>query len=208
LTAKVRSPAFALVLLLCAGALAEPTQARLLDGVRAFQAGDYARALATFQEVEARPDAPPDLAFYIGPTLYKLGRYADALDVFLRARGDSDVLSGFYRAQTYYRLGLYRKARASFVELQGRGLGPRLGAAADLHVQLIDALFVTAPPAAAIDSYLAQGRQLVAAGRAALAAEYFDEARLVEALAPVPHRRDEILAALASARDLAGQANP
>jgi tetratricopeptide (TPR) repeat protein len=204
----VRSVAIALVLLLSAGAAAEPTSTRLLDGVRAFQGGDYERALAAFEDVGARADAPADLAFYLGPTLYKLGRYTEALDVFLRARGDVDLLSGFYLAQTYYRLGLYRKARGLFVELRARGLGPRLGAAADLHVQLIDALFTAGPSAAAIDSYLTQGRKLVAAGRAALAAEYFDEARLVEALAPSPRLHDEIRAALTSARDLAGRPVP
>jgi len=206
----VRTVAIALVVFVSAGAVAEPTSTRLLDGVRAFQAGDYASALADFEDVGARPDAPADLAFYLGPTLYKLGRYTDALDVFLRARGNADLLSGFYLAETYYRLGLYRKARGLFVDLRARGLGPRLGAAADLHVQLIDALFAAAPPAAAIDSYLAQGRKLVAAGRAALAAEYFDEARLVEALAPSPspELREEIRAALASARDLAARPSP
>jgi tetratricopeptide (TPR) repeat protein len=204
----VRSLIIALVIFVSAGAAAEPTSTRLLDGVRAFQSGDYGRALAAFEDVGSRADAPADLAFYLGPTLYKLGRYTDALDVFLRARGDADLLSGFYLAQTYYRLGLYRKARGLFVELRARGLGPRLGAAADLHVQLIDALFTAGPPPAAIDSYLTQGRKLVAAGRAALAAEYFDEARLVEALAPSPQLHDEIRAALSSARDLAGRPVP
>src|SRR5262249_54854288 len=151
-----KTAVIALVVFCCAGAAAEPASSRLLDGVRAFQEGDYARALDAFQEVGARPDAPPDLAVYVGPTLYKLGRYTDALEVFLRARGGADTLTDFYRAQTYYRLGLYRKARTLFVELRARGIGPRLGAAANLHVQLIDTLYAVAPPPTAIDSYLTQ----------------------------------------------------
>jgi tetratricopeptide (TPR) repeat protein len=156
--------------------------ARLLDGVRAFQAGDYPRALAEFEAVARAPDAPPDLAFYIGPTLYKLGRYEDALAVFLGAGGATDALSGFYLAQTYYQLHLYRKARAVFIGLRG-GLGPRLGAAADTYVSLIDALYAARPPESAIAAYRAEGQRLRAAGQEAVAAEYLEEARLVEAMA-------------------------
>jgi tetratricopeptide (TPR) repeat protein len=178
--------------ILCCGltlstlAAAEPTPARLLDGVRAFQARDYVAALADFEAVARRPDAPPDLAFYLGPTLYKLGRYQDALAVFLAARGPGDALDGFYLGQTYYQLGLYRKARTTFAALRKGGLGPRLAAAAETYVALIDALYAVPPPRAAIEAYRAEGQRLADAGRPALAAEYADEARQDETLTASP----------------------
>jgi len=182
----LRAVAIVCVLAWCVSAAAGPDRAtagHLLDGVRAFQAGDYPRALAEFETVARAPDAPPDLAFYLGPTLYKLGRYQDALAAFLGAGAGGDALSGFYLAQTYYQLHLYRKARGVFVALRGRGLGPRLAAAAETYVALIDALYAARPLDAAIAAYRAEGQRLHDAGRPALAAEYLEEARLVEALA-------------------------
>jgi tetratricopeptide (TPR) repeat protein len=174
----------AVVLVWAVAARAAPP--RLIDGVRAFQAGDYARALIEFEAVGRAPDPPPDLAFYLAPTLYKLGRYEDALATFLGAGAPGDALSGFYRAQTYYQLRLYRKARAAFLALRGLGLGPRLDAAAGTYVGLVDALYAARPPRAAVDAYRARAEELRAAGQTALAAEYLDEARQVEALAGAP----------------------
>jgi tetratricopeptide (TPR) repeat protein len=177
----LRAAAIAVACAWCLSAAAAPP--RLLDGVRAFQAGDYARALADFEAVAQAPDPPPDMAFYLGPTLYKLGRYEEALAVFVAARAaTADALSSFYVGQTYYQLRLYRKARAVFVALRGRGLGPRLAAAAETYVALVDALDAAPVAPAAIDSYRARGQKLLAAGQAAVGAEFLDEARLIEAL--------------------------
>jgi tetratricopeptide (TPR) repeat protein len=167
-------------------AAAAPTPSRLLEGVRAFQARDYTAALADFEAVAQEPGAPPDLAFYLGPTLYKLGRYQDALAVFLAAPMRGDALANFYLGQTYYQLGLYRKARLTFMTLRARGLGPRLAAAAETYVALIDALYAVPPARAAIEAYRAEGQRLLDAGRPALAAEYAEEARLDETLTASP----------------------
>jgi tetratricopeptide (TPR) repeat protein len=164
---RVRRIGVLVAVVWCAAAQAapgRPTSARLLEGVRAFQAADYARALEEFTAVQQARDAPPDVAFYLGPTLYKLGRYEDALEVLAPSRG-SDGLADFYLGQTYYQLRLYRQARGVFAALRGRGLGPRLGAAADAYVTLVDQLFAAAPVEPAVDAYLERGRALLGAGR-------------------------------------------
>src|SRR5688572_2777825 len=101
-----------------------------MAGVRAFQAGRYDEALVELRFVERGADPPDDLAFYLGPTLYKLGRYGEALLVFRRARAKPDTLTLFYLGQTLYQLALYDHAREVFQDAVGGGLGPRLDAAA------------------------------------------------------------------------------
>lgn len=173
------------------------TARHLLAGVHAFKDGRYAEALVELRVVARAPDAPADLAFYLGPTLYKLGRYAEALDVFVSSRAAADALTDFYRGQTYYQLRLFRKARAIFVALRSGGLGPALDDAAGRYVEQVDAAYRTPPAPGAIDYYLEQGLDLRARDPV-LAAEYLDEARQVEALSPVRHRRAEIADALAA----------
>lgn len=175
------------------------TMRHLLLGVHAFKAEHYEEALVELRMVARAPDAPPDLAFYLGPTLYKLGRYDEALAVFLSSPAAPDALTDFYRGQTYYQLRLFRKARAVFTELGARGLGPALREAADRYVAAVDAAYQSPPPAGSIDYYLAAG--IERAGRdPAVAAEYLDEARQVEALAAEPGTRHlEIVTALAAA---------
>ena len=180
------------------------TARHLLLGVRAFKAERYDEALVELRVVARAPDAPADLAFYLGPTLYKLQRYDEALSVFVASRAVPDALTEFYRGQTYYQLRLFRKARAVFAELRARGLGPVLEAAAGRYVAAVDAAYHAPPATASIDYYLAEG--LERAGRdPVVAAEFFDEARQVEALAAHRHRRVEIVAALAAAWNDAGR---
>lgn len=185
---------------------AAATSRHLLTGVHAFRDGRYDEALVELRLVQASPDAPADLAFYLGPTLYKLGRYQEALAVFVAAPAARDALTDFYLGQTYYRLRLYRKARAVFDGLRARGLGPVLGAAAERYVATIDALYARPPAAAVVDAYLAEAHALAHAGDATLAAEYLDEARQVEALVPASGRGDAILAELAASWNASGRA--
>jgi hypothetical protein len=180
------------------------TARHLLLGVRAFKAERYAEALVELRLVARTADAPADLAFYLGPTLYKLQRYDEALAVFAASRAAPDALTSFYRGQTYYQLRLFRKAHAVFAELRARGLGPALQDAAGRYLAAVDAAYQAPPAAASIDYYLAEGLER-AATDPILAAEYLDEARQVEALAAQPHRRAEIVAALAAAWNDAGQ---
>jgi hypothetical protein len=174
------------------------TARHLLLGVHAFKAEHYEEALVELRLVARAPDAPADLAFYLGPTLYKLARYDEALGVFLASRAAPDALTDFYRGQTYYQLRLFRKARSVFAELRARGLGPALRDAADRYVAAVDAAYHAPPAAGAIDYYLAEGTGR-AASDPAVAAEYLDEARQVESLAVEPHRHGEIVVALAAA---------
>jgi hypothetical protein len=185
------------VLGLCTNVIAEDgaTARHLLAGVHAFKDGRYAEALVELRVVARAPDAPGDLAFYLGPTLYKLGRYAEALVVFDTSRAAPDALTDFYRGQTYYQLRLFRKARATFAALRSAGLGPALDDAAGRYVDQVDAAYRSPPALDAIDYYLEQGLDLRARDPV-LAAEYLDEARQVEALSPVRHRRAEITDAL------------
>jgi uncharacterized protein HemY len=207
-----------LVRVLCAvilvlGALGElradgtSTPRHLLLGVHAFKAGRYDEALVELHLVARAPDAPADLAFYLGPTLYKLQRYDEALAVFATSRAAPDALTDFYRGQAYYQLRLFRKARAVFAELRARGLGPALQDAAGRYIAAVDAAYRAPPLAASIDYYLAEG--LERAGRdPVVAAEYLDEARQVEALAAQPYRHLEIIAALVTAWNDGGEPLP
>src|ERR1044071_1503801 len=174
------------------------TARHILIGVRAFKAGRYDEALVELRVVARAPDAPPDLAFYLGPTLYKLQRHDEALSVFIASRAAPDPVTDFYLCQTYYQLRLFRKARAVFAALRARGLGPALHDAAGRYVAAVDAAYQTAPSPSSIDYYIAEGMER--SGKdPAVAAEFLDEARLIEALAAHPHRHVEILAALAAA---------
>ena len=186
-----------LVIALCARAYGDgetSTSRHLLAGVHAFKAGHYDEALVELRIVARAPDAPQDLAFYLGPTLYKLGRYHDALVVFLANHAPPDALTDFYLAQTYYRLALYRSARAVFVELRTRGLGPALDDAAARYVTEIDRAYTTPPEPVVIDAYFAQATAL---SDPHLQAAYLEEALEVEAMLPARHRRDDIAWALA-----------
>lgn len=179
---------------LCASAYgdgepASSTPRHLLAGVRAFKAAHYEEALVELRVVARAKDAPDDLAFYLGPTLYKLGRYQEALGVFLASHAERDTLTDFYLAQTYYRLALYRSARAAFADLRTRGLGPALDGAAARYVDEVDRGYAKIPEPVVVDVYIAQALAL-SDGR--LAAAYLEEARQVEELLPEPHRRDEI----------------
>lgn len=197
----VRALCAALVVLTLSGVLRADDAAgprHLLQGVRAFKAERYEEALVELRMAARGPNAPADLAFYLGPTLYKLHRYDEALAVFVTSRATPDALTDFYLGQTYYQLRLFRKARAVFAQLRARGLGPALEDAAGRYVSLIDATYQTPPPPGSIDYYLSEGVAR-AAGGAVIAAEYLDEARQVEVLAREPHRRLEILEALAAA---------
>lgn len=188
-----------LVLGLCAHAYgqgASSTPRHLLAGVHAFKAGHYEEALVELRIVARAPDAPEDLAFYLGPTLYKLGRYHEALGVFLASGTARDALTDFYLGQTYYQLALYRSARAVFADLRTRGLGPALDEAAARYIAEVDRGYATAPEPVVVDAYLAQG---LALSDLRLQAAYLDEARQVEELLPARHRRDDIVWPLARA---------
>lgn len=167
---------------------ASTTPKHLLAGVRAFKAAHYEEALVELKIVARASDAPDDLAFYLGPTLYKLGRYQDALGVFLGSRAAPDTLTDFYLAQTYYRLALYRNARGVFVDLRTRGLGPALDAAAGEYIATIDRGYAQAPQPVVVEAYVAQG---LALSDPRLATAYLEEARQVDELAGT-HRADEI----------------
>jgi tetratricopeptide (TPR) repeat protein len=170
------------------------TTRHLLAGVHAFKDGRYEEALVELRVVARAADAPADLAFYLGPTLYKLGRYDEALAVFVASKVPADPLTDFYLGETYYQLRLFRKARAVFAGLRTRGLGPVLDAAAERYVAAVDAAYEARPAPDAIDYYADAGAELVATDPI-VAGEYLDEARQVEALGE-PHRHAEIAGAL------------
>lgn len=186
--------------------VAPATARHLLAGVRAFQQGHYDEALVELRVVARASDAPADLAFYLGPTLYKLGRYREALEVFVTSRAARDALTDFYLGETYYRLQLFRKARDVFAHLQTRGLGPVLEAAAARYIATIDAAYQGPPADGTVAFYVAQGRALLATDPV-VAAEYLDEARLVDGLAALHPARAELDETLAAAWNAIGRAH-
>jgi hypothetical protein len=181
------------------------TARHLLAGVRAFKAGHYDEALVELRVVQRAPDAPADLAFYLGPTLVKLGRDREAIDVFVASKAPPDALTDFYLGEAYFRLKLYRKARGVFAGLRSRGLGPALDEAAGRYVAAVDAVYATPPSDASIDYYADQVRE--AASDAIFAAELADEAHQVEMLSQSHHRHAEILVTLAAAWNALGRAH-
>jgi hypothetical protein len=145
--------------------------------VQAFQSGRYEAALVEFRFVE-RAGAPPDLGFYLGPTLHKLGRHAEAAEVLLALAEPRDTLAELYLAQALYQQRLFLAARRSFAGLRGR-LGPRLDAVAERYVALIDGLYAAAPPASVASFYLLGATREGAEGRPRLAELFQREAEEV-----------------------------
>lgn len=180
------------------------TARHLLAGVRAFKDARYEDALVELRVVQHAPDAPADLAFYLGPTLVKLGRDREAIDVFVTSRAPRDTLTDFYLGEAYYHAALYRKARGVFVALRAQGLGPVLDAAAARYVEAVDAIYQAPPVDATVDAYVAQARE--ADKDAVLAGELWDEARQVDALAQGHRRHAEIVAALGATWNAIGRA--
>jgi hypothetical protein len=182
----------------------DATNRHLLAGVRAFKAHDYETALVELRVVQRSPEPPADLAFYLGPTLVKLGRDRDAIDVFVTSKAPADALADFYLGEAYYHARLFRKARGVFAQLRTRGLGPALDEAAAAYVAAVDNAYQMSSGDAVIDAYLGLARE--AAGDAVFAGEAWDEARLVDGLATKkdPARSDEIGWQLARAYAAAG----
>lgn len=117
-------------LLSSTGSLAGDPQTALLAGVRAFRAEHYDEALQTFRAI-ADQRSVPEIGFYLGTTLHKLGRHGEALVAFRAARraGLRETIVDYYEAVSCYRLGMFERARHGFsVLLQAPEdqVGPRL----------------------------------------------------------------------------------
>jgi tetratricopeptide (TPR) repeat protein len=138
---------------------AQTVDPHLLSGARAFRAQQYATALEEFRIVE-RAGGTPDLALYLGPTLYKLGRIDEARSVLARAHraGTADAITDYYLGLCWYRLGLVRLARQLFAGLDPREAGPKLADGAARFVAEIDGrpTAAAAPLVAASESLLAR----------------------------------------------------
>jgi tetratricopeptide (TPR) repeat protein len=179
---QLSSLAATIIVALAASGDQEPsrTTRHLLDGVRAFREGRFAEALVEFRVVERAPDAPVELSFYLGPTLYKLGRYKEALEVFLGSPSPRDEITEFYLGTTYYQLKLFDAARRSFTALKGR-LGPKLAEAAVRYVQEIDGLLIKTPLPSVTDRLFAQAHAALLANQTFTAGAFLEEALLMEA---------------------------
>jgi hypothetical protein len=179
------------------------TSRHLWAGVRAFKDARYEEALVELRIVQRSADAPPDLAFYLGPTLVKLGRGREAIDVFVASTAPRDAVADFYLGEAYYRAKLYRKARDLFAGLRSRGLGPALDEAAARYVAAVDAVYVAPPSDATIDYYVDTARE--GASDPIFAAELLDEAHRIDVFAGEHHRHAEISIALAAAWNALGR---
>jgi tetratricopeptide (TPR) repeat protein len=201
----VKSWLVALVLVAsAASARADGTSSarHLLAGVRAFRDAHYEDALVELRIVASSPDAPEDLAFYLGPTLVKLGRHREAVSVFVTSKAPRDALTDVYLGEAYYQLKLYRKARAVFVGLRSRGLGPVLDEAVARYIDAVDAVYRTPPNEATLDYYINAAKE---ERDPVVVAEFLDEARAVDALATAHPRHSQIVDALAAAWNANGK---
>ena len=177
------------------------TQLLLLDGVRAFRGERYEEALAIFRRIEAA-QAPADIGFYLGMTLHKLGRHAEALVVFRAAHraGLREPVADYYQAVSCHRLGLFMRAQQGFsallagakrpAEANTPPLGPRLQQGARSFLEAIEQPL--ADPAQRLQRYEAALSQAATlpAGSEEEALEWVDEA--VQLFAQLPGRAEHL----------------
>ncbi|WP_237059233.1 hypothetical protein [Microbulbifer sediminum] len=83
-----------------------PVAAEFEDGVKAFRASDYQRALLAFSSLEARGNNSARLKYNIGVTLVKLGRYREAASYFYQLLDDPE-----WRDLARYNLALTAEKR-------------------------------------------------------------------------------------------------
>jgi tetratricopeptide (TPR) repeat protein len=167
------------------GADSASAQLLLLDGVRAFRAEHYDEALVIFRRIESE-QSPADIGFYLGMTLHKLGRHAEALTVFRAAHraGLREPVADYYQAVSCFRLGLFTRAQQGFSVLTASAgkraaadapvLGPRLQLGAKSFLSAIDGAHFEA--AGAQRSSAIQRYEAALARATALTAEHDDEA--------------------------------
>lgn len=179
-----------------------PFDQELLLGVRAFRAEHYEEALQIFRRVEATAKVP-EIGFYLGTTLHKLGRDAESLSAFraARARGLDESLSDYYQSVSCYRLGMLERARQGFERLLTPAadgaprVGPRLLQGTRRFLLSIEAASEKAPAAPRYAAVLERS----ATAPAAAALEWLDEAVLLSARVPEAERQ------LPRLRDLLGR---
>jgi tetratricopeptide (TPR) repeat protein len=164
------------LLLATAGTARADVTAELLRGARAFRAGRYVEALEHFQSAE-RAGPVADLALYMGPTFYKLGRFEEALAMLSRMRrtGTRDAVAEYYLGLCRERLGLLVLARQVFAELDREAAGPRLAEGATRFLADIERRTAAATGGAA--ALLARAEAL-ASGRPNAALDFAEEALL------------------------------
>lgn len=182
----------ALALLLVAfGAHAESSaDAHLLAGAEHFRAGRFDDALVEF-EVAGRLGAGAEAGGYAAAALTKLKRPEEALEAFAKApSGALDPLLGYYRALACYDARLYLLADRMLEPVVAKA-GPRIAAQALKMRADIAALFQREPAAAVVDWYHARGAAAAKAGKAALAAAYYDEAAALAGKRADRHRLAE-----------------
>jgi tetratricopeptide (TPR) repeat protein len=196
--------------LLLVAALLRPSPARaaspaehMLAGAQAFREERYPEALVEFRAAEKTGPGDPGATWYVAAALVKLNRAEDALTAFARAEdlapGERDGLFDYYHALACYDARLYTCADRLLAAL-GADPAPKIAAQARQIRRDLAPLLSAAPAPAAIDWYHTQAQAALVAGRATLAAAYFDEAAALAALRSDGHRRGEAQAGAARAR--------
>lgn len=169
----------------------------MLAGAQAFRAGHFAEALVEFRVAE-RMGSDGGTIWYVAATLVKLDRPDDALTEFARAQayasGERDTLFDYYHALACYDARLYFCADRLLSPL---GQQPGTGIPAQARKIRADLAPIISgaprPTPATIDWYHVRAAAALAAGRAALAEAYYDEAARLAALRPDGYRRAEAL---------------
>jgi hypothetical protein len=146
----------------------------LLQGARAFRAGQYAEALVEFKVAE-KLGAGPDARAYAAAALVKLDRPEEALVLFGPKTAPDPVLE-FYRALACYQARLFTCADEALEAAMGR-FGPRVAEEAKaLRAQIQLTLSAGIQPPA-VDWYLRRGEDALKAGQPGLGLLYAREAR-------------------------------
>lgn len=121
-TPLLRAAAVFLAVLVVSARQADDPEAVLRQGNEAFARGDYAGAVARYEQAETRTTDPGLVAFNEAAALYRLGRYRDAERHYLRCLEDAE---GLRRPRAFYDLGnaVLRQADGRDARLLDRAIG-------------------------------------------------------------------------------------
>lgn len=138
----------------CGAAWGQQPDAHVLDGARAFRAGDWAVALVEFR-VALKRGAPASVRWYEGATLARSGRFEEAVGVFELAfelaPAERDPLLDYYRALSCFETHLWGCVAEVTSELERTG-GPRIQQQVAAMAGEARELLAAEPPRAAIDA--------------------------------------------------------
>ena len=94
---------FAILLILPATGFADSFDSKAREGVTHYNREQYDQAAAKFQESQLEQSDNPDVAYNLANSLYRLGRYEEAVEAYKKAIGENT--SPALKQKSYYNMG-------------------------------------------------------------------------------------------------------